>query len=101
MILIGWFLFFLDEQSKDIFIQTENIEQISNLLTHTNLEISLNALTTLVFLINEETKPKICCANNLITILKLTESENDRLKLLATLFLEDYCTKEEIDLIKK
>lgn len=93
--------FFSDEQSKDIFTQTDNIEQISNLLTHTNLEISLNALTTLVFLINEETKSKICCADNLTTILNLSESDNDRLKVLATLFLEDYCTKEELDFIKK
>lgn len=90
-----------DPEIKQSIITTDSIQLISNLLTFSNPEIILNALTTLIFLIDDSIKPKIITGTNISTIIELSQFENTRIKNLAQLFLDDYCSTGQISLAKK
>lgn len=69
---------------------------LSELLQHNNEEISLNALTTLIFLITPESQASITTPTIITKVQQLHKSSNTRIKNLTTIYLEDYCTPEQL-----
>lgn len=69
---------------------------MSELLQHNNEEISLDALTTLIFLIIPESQASITAPSIISKVQQLHRSTNTRIKNLATIYLEDYCTPEQL-----
>lgn len=81
-------LIFSDPESREYIISLNGIKIISDLLLHRNIEISLNALTTLYYLFESK---------NVTVPEELKESvyhyecnPNPRLKNLGKLFLQVY-----------
>lgn len=59
-----------------------------------------DAITTLQFLITPETRDKICNTEIINKILKIQRSDDARLRNLATIFLEDHCQREQVEICK-
>ncbi|KAK6633273.1 hypothetical protein RUM44_003874 [Polyplax serrata] len=85
----------LDPINKDCIIKN-GLNKIISLLGHKNEEIQLSVITTLMFLITPNSKSEITHSSIIKSMLKLSEESNTRLKNLATIFLENYCTEDQI-----
>jgi hypothetical protein len=82
----------VEPESRDYILAAGGFELIAQLLARSdNTEIILNCITTLIFLLNAK-KDSLEVSSGLVDrIRKLKDSENLRIKKLATLFLEDHC----------
>ncbi|KAK5650569.1 hypothetical protein RI129_001598 [Pyrocoelia pectoralis] len=89
-----------DPSISDYIVQQNGVFLISNLLLHQNVEISLDALTTLIYLINQETHAIITTHEIINKVLHYSSSVDSRLSNLGNIFLQDYCTNEEIEYVK-
>lgn len=72
------------------------IALISKYLDHQNLEISINALSTLIYLITDENLPVITTPVIISKALQYSASTNKRMKNIGDIFLSDFCTAEQI-----
>ncbi|KAF2898311.1 hypothetical protein ILUMI_07864 [Ignelater luminosus] len=90
-----------DPKNGECIIKSNGVFLVSQLLLHKNVEISLNALSILIFLITPESHASITTPEIINKVLHYHASSNQRLKNLGTIFLEDYCTTEQIDYAKK
>lgn len=93
--------YILDPKNGDYIIKNNGVFLVSQLLLHQNVEISLNALSILIFLITPETQASITTPEIINKVLHYQASSNPRLKNLGTVFLEDYCSSEQIDYAKQ
>lgn len=89
-----------DPKNAEYIVRKNGVFLISQLLLHKNLEISLNALSTLIFLINNETQTLITTPEIINKVLHYQTSPNTRLRNLGTIFIQDYCTSEQINYAK-
>ncbi|CAG9853629.1 unnamed protein product [Phyllotreta striolata] len=80
-----------DPEIQEYIISLNGIKLISGYLQHDNIEISLNALTTLYYLF--ETRTHLITKEIESVISKQELSSNQRLKNLASVFLLAYCPK--------
>ncbi|XP_022919128.2 LOW QUALITY PROTEIN: armadillo repeat-containing protein 7 [Onthophagus taurus] len=90
-----------DPTIKDIIIKSNGVFLISQQLLHRNEEIALNALTTLIFLITPESQASITTPDIINKVLHYKTHSNARFKNLSTIFLDDFCSQEQIDCAKK
>ncbi|GJQ67174.1 hypothetical protein Trydic_g8085 [Trypoxylus dichotomus] len=90
-----------DPTCKEYIIKSNGVFLISQQLLHRNVEIALNALTTLIFLITPESQASITTPEIINKVLHYQNHQNTRFKNLSTIFLEDFCTPEQIDCAKK
>lgn len=82
-------------------MQHNGIHLISQHLLHKNEEIALNALTTLIFLITPESQANITTPDIIVKVLHYSNSANPRFSNLAEIYLQDFCTIEQIEAAKK
>lgn len=86
----------LDLENKAYIIQQGGIARLAKCLSVKQDELILSALTTLMFLVTPQSKTEIASRSIIQQVLQLTSSDNKRIINLATIFLEDYCTTEQI-----
>ncbi|XP_067143761.1 armadillo repeat-containing protein 7-like [Centruroides vittatus] len=91
----------LDKKNKDFILQNSNVKKIVNCLSSPREETVLSALTTLIFLVTPESKSEIVTPSVVDCIIRFQKSSNKRLSNLANVFLEDYCTHQQIEAVKK
>lgn len=94
------FIEFSDPESRDYMLSLNGAHLISQHLLHNNEDIALNAITTLICLFNAESQRLITTPEIISKILQYQNSPDVRLKNLATIFLNDLCTPEQITCAK-
>lgn len=78
-------------------MEHNGIELIAKFLLHENTEIAINALSTLIFLITDESLHLITTPAIISKVLHYSSSSNPRIKNLGDVFLSDFCTTEQIE----
>lgn len=91
----------LDYENKAYIIQQGGIERLSKCLFVKQEELILSGLTTLMFLVTPQSKPEITSRSTIRQVQQLASCDNKRIINLATIFLDDYCTPEQIELSKE
>ncbi|XP_046586529.1 armadillo repeat-containing protein 7 [Neodiprion lecontei] len=91
----------LDPQNKDYIIHSHGVQAVSSLLTSSDEETVLSAITTLMFLITPFSKPLITSPEIIESMIYFSNSSNIRIKNLATIFLTDYCSDTNVKHIKE
>ncbi|KFM77242.1 Armadillo repeat-containing protein 7, partial [Stegodyphus mimosarum] len=86
----------LDKGFKQLIYQRGGVRSVIKCLSSQREETVLSAITTLMFLVSPESKAVITTASVIDCMLRFQESNNRRLSNLATVFLQDYCSGEQI-----
>lgn len=87
----------LDKANKDSIVQAGGIAQVIQCLSSANEETVLSAITTLMYLCTASTREQISALPVVECMLRFSLSANRRISNLAHIFLEDYCTPEQVD----
>lgn len=87
---------FTDPDNGHYIVKLNGIFLISQQLLHDNEDIALNALTTLIFLCNLESHESIATPEIIAKVLLYLDKSDPRFKTLANVFLQDFCTSEQI-----
>lgn len=87
----------LDKANKDSIVQAGGIAQVIQCLSSANEETVLSAITTLMYLCTASTHEQISALPVVECMLRFSLSANRRISNLAHIFLEDYCTPEQVD----
>lgn len=90
----------VDHSIAHLIVSQNGVFLISNLLMHRNVEISLNSLATLIYLINEDTQTSITTPEIINKVLHYSSSTDKRLSNLGNIFLQDFCTSAQINHVK-
>ncbi|KAF8781736.1 armadillo repeat-containing protein 7-like [Argiope bruennichi] len=86
----------LDKNLKQLIYKRGGVQKVINCLSSEREEIVLSAITTLMFLVYPESKAAITNASVIDCMLRFKESNNRRISNLASVFLQDYCTSDQI-----
>ncbi|CAG5095483.1 Similar to Armc7: Armadillo repeat-containing protein 7 (Mus musculus) [Cotesia congregata] len=81
----------LDPINKEYIIRNHGVQLIKPLLSSNDEPSLLSAITTLMFLITETFRAEIITPELINQLVTLSHSSNNRVKNLATIFLQDYC----------
>lgn len=84
----------LDPENKDYILHCGGVRLVGTCLSTSNVDTLLNAITTLQFLVTPQSKAEITCPDIVECMKRLSKSQNPRIRNLAQIFLEDYCTPE-------
>lgn len=87
----------MDPECRDIILQSSGISLVTNCLSSQREETVLSAITTLMNLITPSSHSEITNTAILQCMLRFSLSESPRLCNLAAVFLQDCCTKEQVD----
>lgn len=87
---------FLDPDNRFYIIKLNGVFLISQQLLHENEDIALNALTTLIFLYAPETQASITSPEIICKALSYLNNPDPRFTNLAKIFLQDFCTPEQV-----
>ncbi|CAH1243755.1 ARMC7 [Branchiostoma lanceolatum] len=87
----------LDKQNKEHILASGGVDLVIQCLSSRNEETVLNAITTLMFLTTPASKPAITLLSVVECMLRFQLSKNSRLSNLATVFLEDYCSRQQVE----
>ncbi|XP_005108946.1 armadillo repeat-containing protein 7 [Aplysia californica] len=90
----------LDKDFKQDIINSGGIPLIIKCLSRPVQNTVLSAITTLMYLVTPASKQEITTLPVVECMLRFSKSSNKQLANLATLFLEDYCTKDQIEKAK-
>lgn len=85
----------LDPENKNYIHRVGGINSIINCLTSSDEETVLSTITTLMYLITPHSKNEITTDRVISCMKKFSVGSNLRLKNLAVIFLEDYCSKSQ------
>lgn len=86
----------MDPECRDIILQSSGISLVTNCLSNQREETVLSAITTLMNLVSPSSRSEITNAAMVQCMLRFSLSESPRLRNLATVFLQDCCTDEEV-----
>ncbi|KAK2187129.1 hypothetical protein NP493_177g01033 [Ridgeia piscesae] len=86
----------LDRQNKEFILKNNGVSLMKNALSSTNEETVLSAITCLMFLVTPQSKSEITSLPIIDAMLRFSSSKNSRLSNLASVFLQDYCTQEQV-----
>ncbi|XP_023262596.1 armadillo repeat-containing protein 7 [Seriola lalandi dorsalis] len=86
----------MDPECKDIILQSGGISLVTNCLSSRREETVLSAITTLMNLTTPSSRPEITDPAILQCMLRFSLSESPRLRNLATVFLQDCCSEEQV-----
>lgn len=86
----------LDPENRENILRLNGVYLISQHILHRNENIALNALTTLIFLYTADSQTSITTPEIISKVLRYKDSVDARFKNLATIFLNDFCTPEQI-----
>lgn len=81
---------------RDFIVQNDGINLVTNCLSSRNEETVLSAITTLMNLITTGTQPEITKPAVLQCMMRFSLSESPRLRNLASVFLQDCCSEEQV-----
>lgn len=81
---------------RDFILQNDGINLVTNCLSSRNEETVLSAITTLMNLVTTDSKSEITQPAILHCMLRFSLSESPRLRNLATVFLQDCCSLEQV-----
>uniref|UniRef100_A0A3B3ZI34 Uncharacterized protein n=1 Tax=Periophthalmus magnuspinnatus TaxID=409849 RepID=A0A3B3ZI34_9GOBI len=81
---------------RDFILQNDGINLITNCLSSRNEETVLSAITTLMNLITANSRSEITQPGVLHCMLRFSLSESPRLRNLASVFLQDCCSNEQV-----
>ncbi|XP_050438134.1 armadillo repeat-containing protein 7 isoform X2 [Adelges cooleyi] len=85
-----------DPANKDYIIGNGGIQRLEQCLRLSEEEITLSVVTTLMYLYTPEIKTDIINPSIVGCVLHYAQSENPRLRNVAKIFLEDFCTEKDI-----
>ena len=91
----------LDKDNKEYILGNDGVKQVLTCLSNSNEETVLSAITTLMFLVTPESKADITAPPVIDAMLQLSASKNPRLSNLATVFLEDYCRRRDVEELRR
>lgn len=81
---------------RDFILQNDGINLITNCLSSRNEETVLSAITILMNLITADSRSEITQPGVLHCMLRFSLSESPRLRNLASVFLQDCCSEEQV-----
>uniref|UniRef100_T1E790 Armadillo repeat-containing protein 7-like protein n=1 Tax=Crotalus horridus TaxID=35024 RepID=T1E790_CROHD len=87
----------LDKINKDYILEAGGVSAVVNCLASANEETVLSAVTTLMYLSTPQSRQEITALPVIECMLRFSLSTNRRLKNLATIFLEDYCSPLQVE----
>ncbi|KAJ9591448.1 hypothetical protein L9F63_002054 [Diploptera punctata] len=87
----------LDPENKEYILHCNGVKIVSSCLSSCDEETVLSAISTLMFLVTPQSKPEITSPTILSCMIQFSTSQNARIRNLATVFLEDYCSPEEVE----
>ncbi|XP_072905401.1 armadillo repeat-containing protein 7 isoform X2 [Hemitrygon akajei] len=87
----------LDKQNKEYILQNKGVQAVLDCLSSSNEETVLSAITTLLYLVTPLSQEEIASMPVIQCMLRFSLSKNKRLSNLATLFLKDVCSSEEVE----
>lgn len=86
----------MDPECRDVVLQSEGIRLVTNCLSSQREETVLSAITTLTNLLTPTSRSQITDPAILQCMLRFSLSESPRLRNLATVFLQDSCSEEQV-----
>lgn len=86
----------MDPQCKDIILQSNGMSLVTNCLSSRREETILSAITTLMNLRMFSSHSETVDTAVLQCMLRFSLAESPRLRNLATVFLKDCCTEEQV-----
>ncbi|XP_053155652.1 armadillo repeat-containing protein 7 [Hemicordylus capensis] len=87
----------LDKINKDYILEADGVAAVINCLSSSNEETVMSAVTTLMYLTTPQSRQQITPLPVVECMLRFSLSANRRLRNLATVFLEDYCTPLQVE----
>ncbi|XP_060544687.1 LOW QUALITY PROTEIN: armadillo repeat-containing protein 7 [Pantherophis guttatus] len=87
----------LDKINKDYILEAGGVSAVVSCLASANEETVLSAVTTLMYLSTPQSRQEITTLPVIECMLRFSLSNNKRLKNLATIFLEDYCSPLQVE----
>ncbi|KAM3592817.1 uncharacterized protein V6R79_025706 [Siganus canaliculatus] len=86
----------MDPQCRDVILQNSGISLVTNCLSSRREETVLSAVTTLMNLWTPSSRSQLTHPGILQCMLRFSLSESPRLRNLASVFLQDFCTEEQV-----
>ncbi|KAK2580123.1 hypothetical protein KPH14_012401 [Odynerus spinipes] len=91
----------LDPINKAYILRNQGVQLVSSLLNSYDEGTILSAITTLISLITPESVNDIISPEVIKCMINFSNSTNNRIKNLATIFLNDYCHGHGIEKMKE
>ncbi|ELU05208.1 hypothetical protein CAPTEDRAFT_227167 [Capitella teleta] len=91
----------MDQENRQLIIKDNGVSSIVDCLTSDHEEIVVSAMTTLFYLVTPTTKHVITDVCVIDAMLRFSTSSNRRISNLASLFLQDCCTDDEVRLARE
>ncbi|XP_067403625.1 armadillo repeat-containing protein 7 [Emydura macquarii macquarii] len=87
----------LDKTNKDYILEADGVAPVINCLSSSNEETVMSAVTTLMYLTTPQSRKQTTALPVVECMLRFSLSANRRLSNLARVFLEDYCSPEQLE----
>ncbi|XP_076047859.1 armadillo repeat-containing protein 7-like isoform X2 [Oratosquilla oratoria] len=87
----------LDPSNKSYILSQDGVTHVIGCLSSEDESTVLSAITTLMYLVTPQSKQDITKPAVIDCMLKFSTSSNVRLKNLALIFLQDYCSPEQVE----
>uniref|UniRef100_UPI0037E70A69 armadillo repeat-containing protein 7 n=1 Tax=Semicossyphus pulcher TaxID=241346 RepID=UPI0037E70A69 len=86
----------MDPECRDTILQNDGISLVTNCLSSRREETVLSAITILMNLTTPSSRSEITDPGILQCMLRFSLSESPRLRNLAAVFLQDFCSEEQV-----
>lgn len=86
-----------DPDCRDAILQGGGLDLVTGLLSSRREETVLSAVSVLMNLLTEATRPLLAAAPVLHCMLRFSLSHNPRLRNLANVYLQDVCSPEQLE----
>ncbi|KAG1954723.1 armadillo repeat-containing protein 7 [Pimephales promelas] len=87
----------MERESRDQILQSGGVPLVISCLSSNRDETVLSAITTLMNLTTAASRAETTDSAVVQCMLRFSLTENPRLRNLASVFLQDYCTQEQVD----
>lgn len=86
----------MERESRDEILRSGGVDLVKNCLSSRRDETVLSAITTLMNLTTANSRSQTTDKAVVQCMVRLSLSENPRMRNLATVYLEDYCPEEQV-----
>ncbi|KAK7122608.1 hypothetical protein R3I94_019654 [Phoxinus phoxinus] len=87
----------MERESRDQILQSGGVPLVISCLSSNRDETVLSAITTLMNLTTAASRAETTDSAVVQCMLRFSLTQNPRLRNLASVFLQDYCTREQVD----
>lgn len=87
----------MERESRDQILQSGGVPLVISCLSSNRDETVLSAITTLMNLTTAASRSETTDSAVVQCMLRFSLTQNPRLRNLASVFLEDYCTQQQVD----